>query len=324
MTERSGSGFWTAQRVLVTGGRGFLGSHVVERLKALRPKVLIVPSRRDCDLTSLPAVESLIKKERPSMVINLAAVCGGIGANQAEPGRFFYENIIMGAQLMDASRRLGVEKLLQVGTVCSYPKHTPVPFEEESLWDGYPEETNAPYGIAKKALLVQAQAYRQQYGFNAIYIIPINLYGPGDHFNLKTSHVIPALIRKCATAAETSARSIECWGTGKATREFLYVEDAARGLLMAAERYNKPAPINLGFGGEISIKELVELIAKLTGFKGEILWDSRKPDGQPRRHLEVSKALKEFGFKAETSLEEGLKKTVAWYRSQVKAGALTE
>jgi len=308
--------FWRKQRVLVTGGGGFFGSHVLEQLGKLKPKAVFAPRRKEYDLLRLERVEALLNKSKPDLILNLAAVCGGIGANRAEPGRFFYENIMMGAQLMDAARRYGVKKFLQVGTVCSYPKYCPIPFKEENFWDGYPEETNAPYGIAKKALLVQAQAYQQQYGFNAVSIIPINLYGPGDHFDPQTSHVVPALIRKCVTAVRQGARFIDCWGTGKATREFLYVEDAARGLLLAAQAYNKSDPVNLGAGFEISIKELAETIGRLTGFKGEFRWDASKPDGQPRRRLDTSKAVKEFGFKARISLEEGLKKTIAWYKRQ--------
>lgn len=308
--------FWRRQRVLVTGAGGFLGGHVVKALEKLGPKTLMTPGRAECDLRSLDRVEFFLGKHRPTLIINLAAVCGGIGANQAEPGRFFYENIIMGAQLMDAARRFEATKYVQVGTVCSYPKLAPIPFKEESLWDGYPEETNAPYGVAKKALLVQAQAYRQQYGFNAISLIPINLYGPGDHFDLETSHVIPALIRKCLTAAKRGTSFIECWGSGKATREFLYVDDAVRGLLLAAERYDKPDPVNLGSQGEISIKDLVILIARLTGFKGGIRWDISRPDGQPRRSLDSSRARREFGFKAEVGLEKGLERTISWCRRQ--------
>lgn len=312
------SNFWSARKVLVPGGSGFLGSHVVDRLKTLGAAAVFVPRSADWDLRRLESVERLLKKEKPDLVINLAAVCGGIGANQAEPGRFFFDNIVMGAQLMDAAYRLGVKKFVQVGTVCSYPKFAPIPFKEDDLWNGYPEETNAPYGIAKKALLVQAQAYRKQYGFNAIYLIPINLYGPRDHFNLETSHVIPAVIRKCQSAVDEGKPEIECWGTGKATREFLYVDDAADGILLAAERYDKPEPVNLGTSAEIAIKDLVETVARLTGFRGRIKWDASRPDGQPRRRLDVSRARAEFGFTAKTGLEEGLKKTIAWYAAQAK------
>ncbi|MBI3548097.1 MAG: GDP-L-fucose synthase [Elusimicrobia bacterium] len=316
------SGFWKGRKVLVPGGSGFLGAHVVERLKALGASAS-VPRSADCDLRRLENIERTLKKAKPDLVINLAAVCGGIGANQAEPGRFFFDNIMMGTQLMDASRRLGVEKFVQIGTVCSYPKFAPIPFKEEDLWNGYPEETNAPYGIAKKALLVQAQAYRKQYGFNAVYLIPINLYGPRDHFDLKTSHVIPALIRKCVDAVAQGRSSIDCWGTGRATREFLFVEDAAEGILKAAERYDKPEPINLGSHSEISIRELVALIAHLTGFRGVVRWDESKPDGQPRRKLDVSRARKEFGFTAKTPLETGLKTTIAWYARQTRKPTAT-
>lgn len=311
-------GFWKEQRVLVPGGGGFFGSHLVEKLKKLNPKSICAPRSKDFDLRRMGIIEALLKQEKPTLLINLAAICGGIGANRAQPGRFFYDNMIIGAQLMEAARRANVRKFVQLGTVCSYPKFTPIPFQEKDLWNGYPEETNAPYGIAKKALLVQAQAYRQQYGFNAVYLMPINLYGPGDHFDLETSHVIPALIRKCVDAVKEKKDSIECWGTGKATREFLYVEDAARGVLLAAERYDKPAPVNLGAGFEISIKDLVELIARLSGFSGKIRWDAGRPDGQPRRRLDTGLALKEFAFKAEVTLEEGLKRTIEWYRKTAR------
>lgn len=308
--------FWRRQRVLVTGGGGFLGGHVVDALKKLGPLALAAPRSAQYDLRRLDRIEALLKEHQPSLIINLAAVCGGIGANLAEPGRFFYDNIVMGAQLMDGARRFKVDKYVQLGTVCSYPKLSPIPFKEERLWEGYPEETNAPYGIAKKALLVQAQAYRKQYGFNAVYLIPINLYGPRDHFDLETSHVIPALIRRCLTAVQEGDGFIHCWGSGNATREFLYVDDAVRGLLKAAELYDKPEPVNLGAGSEISIKDLVGLIARLTGFKGEVRWDASKPDGQPRRRLDTSKAFQEFGFRSEIGLEEGLKRTISWYKER--------
>ncbi|MFA6315886.1 MAG: GDP-L-fucose synthase [Elusimicrobiota bacterium] len=312
-------GFWTERRVLVTGGDGFLGSHVVAQVKRLKPRGLAVPQEKEWDLRRLDRIDALLKKERPDLIIHLAAICGGIGANRAEPGRFFYDNIIMGVQLMDAARRMKVGKFLQVGTVCAYPKFTRVPFREKDLWNGYPEETNAPYGIAKKALLVQAQAYRQQYGFNAIYLLPINLYGPGDHFDLERCHVIPALIRKFTTAVRERREVVECWGTGNATREFLYVEDAARGLLRAAEFYNKPDPVNLGAGFEISIRDLAKLVAGLCGYKGRLHWDHSRPDGQPRRRLDTSRAWVEFGVKAQASLEAGLKKTIAWYKANSHA-----
>jgi GDP-L-fucose synthase len=271
----------------------------------------------------MEAVRRLYRDTKPDIVIHLAANVGGIGANRVNPGKFFYENLMMGVQMMEVGRQVGIEKFVAIGTICAYPKFTPVPFKEENLWNGYPEETNAPYGLAKKMLLVQAQAYRQQYGFNAIYLLPVNLYGPRDNFDLESSHVIPALIKKIFDAMyepdkpnkqKNPHEPITVWGTGKATREFLYVEDAAEGILLAAERYNKPDPVNLGAGFEISIKNLVELIAKLTGFKGGIIWDTTKPDGQPRRMLNTSRAKKEFGFKAKTSLEEGLKKTIEWYK----------
>jgi len=329
--------FWTNKRVLVTGGAGFLGSFVVEKVQERGCKEIFVPRSKDYDLVEMEAVKRLYRDSRPDIVIHLAAKVGGIGANRANPGKFFYDNLMMGVQLMETAKKVGVEKFVTIGTICAYPKFTPVPFKEEDLWNGYPEETNAPYGLAKKMLLVQAQAYRQQYGFNAIYLLPVNLYGPKDNFDPETSHVIPALIKKfidakvtvsgkqesvssnaayCLVPTSDSPPTVVVWGTGKPTREFLYVEDAAEGILLAAERYNKPEPINLGAGFEISIKDLVELIVKLTGFKGRITWDSSKPDGQPRRMLDTSRAGKEFGFKAMTSFEEGLKKTIEWYRDK--------
>jgi GDP-L-fucose synthase len=305
--------FFRDKRVVVTGGAGFLGSHLVKKLCARGCTSITVPRIPTYDLTREENIVRLLQEARAHIIIHLAAVVGGIGANRQSPGRFFYDNLIMGVQLMEQARRYGVEKFVAVGTVCSYPKFTPVPFREEDLWNGYPEETNAPYGLAKKMLLVQSQAYRQQYGFNSIFLVPVNLYGPGDTFDLETSHVIPALIRKCIEAKEAGADSISVWGTGKATREFLYVEDAAEGILLATERYNSSEPVNLGVGFEISIKELAELIAKLTGFQGRIAWDTSKPDGQPRRCLETSRALREFGFRAEVKLEEGLRRTIEWY-----------
>jgi GDP-L-fucose synthase len=313
--------FWSNRRFLVTGGAGFLGSFLVEKLRERGCKDIFVPRSKDYDLVEIEAVKRLYRDARPDIVIHLAARVGGIGANRANPGKFFYENLMMGMQMMEVGRRVGLETFVAIGTVCAYPKFTPVPFKEEDLWNGYPEETNAPYGLAKKMLLVQAQTYRQQYGFNAIYLLPVNLYGPRDNFDLESSHVIPALIKKCVDAisqpqsSNLQPQTITVWGTGKPTREFLYVEDAAEGILLAAERYNKPDPINLGTGFEISIKDLVKLIAKLTGFNGEIVWDTSKPDGQPRRMLDTSRAEKEFGFEAMTSFEEGLKKTIEWYLS---------
>lgn len=311
----SGSAFWKAQRVVVTGGAGFLGSFVVEQLKAKSLSSLVVPRSAQTDLRQESAIVRLLKETRPTMIIHLAAVCGGIGANQKEPGRFFYDNAMMGIQLMEQARQAYVQKFVQVGTVCSYPKLVPTPFQEDHLWDGYPEETNAPYGLAKKMLLVQAQAYRQQYGFNAIYLLPANLYGPRDNFDLQSSHVIPAMIRKFLEAKATGGE-VSLWGTGTASREFLYAEDAAKGIVLAAERYNDGAPCNLGTHQEISIKQLAETIADLCGYKGKIHWDASLPDGQPRRQLDVSRAEKEFGFKASTPLKEGLRQTIEWYKSQ--------
>ena len=310
--------FWPGQRVIVTGGAGFLGSFVVEGLRARGCPSITVPRSREFDLRQASGIDRLLEAARPTLIIHLAAVCGGIGANRAEPGRFFYDNALMGIQLMDYARRKKVSKFLQVGTVCAYPKFTPVPFRESALWEGYPEETNAPYGLAKKMLLVQAQAYRQQYGFNAIYLLPANLYGPRDHFDLETSHVIPALIRKCLEAKARGDKDIVVWGTGKPTREFLYAEDAAEGILRAAEYYNDAAPVNLGSGEDISIKKLVELIAKLTGFKGKLRWDASRPDGQPRRRLDTSKAFKLFGFKAQVPLQKGLVNTVRFYEQRAQ------
>jgi len=311
------------RRVLVTGGGGFLGRNVVRRLEAAGVSDIVVPRSREYDLCKADGIDRALADGRPDVVIHLAAVVGGIGANRANPGRFFYENAIMGIQLMEAARLAGVAKFVQIGTVCSYPKHTPVPFREDDLWNGYPEETNAPYGLAKKVLLVQAQAYRAQYGYNAIYLIPVNLYGPGDNFDPTSSHVIPALIRKCIEARAAGMDHVEVWGTGAASREFLYVEDAADGIVLAAERYNGPEPVNLGVGSEITIRELIGLIARLTGFRGEVRWDSTKPDGQPRRALDTTRARAAFGFEARTPLEEGLRRTIAWYESRTEARTAT-
>jgi GDP-L-fucose synthase len=308
---------WKEQRAVVTGGAGFLGSFVVESLRQRGCSQIVVPRSKEYDLRDRSAIERLFKDAKPTMVIHLAAVVGGIGANREHPGKFFYENAVMGIELIEQARQRQVSKLVVIGTICAYPKFTPVPFKEEDLWNGYPEETNAPYGIAKKALLVQCQAYRQEYGLNAIFLLPVNLYGPRDNFDPRSSHVIPALIKKCVDARNGGDKFIECWGSGSPTREFIYVEDAAEGILRAAESYNKPDPINLGSGREISIKNLVELIAKLTGFKGEIRWDASKPDGQPRRCLDVQKAEKEFGFRAKTPFEEGLRKTIEWYEQRL-------
>jgi GDP-L-fucose synthase len=308
-------GFWENKKVTVTGGGGFLGSYVVEKLEERGCRNIFVPRGKDYDLVNYQACEKVYEDADPDIVIHLAARVGGIGANRANPGKFFYENLMMGVQMMDVGRKAGLEKFVAIGTICAYPKFTPVPFKEENLWNGYPEETNAPYGLAKKMLLVQAQAYRQQYGFNAIYLLPVNLYGPGDNFDPQSSHVVPALIKKCFDAMADNNMEVTVWGTGEPTREFLYVEDAAEGILLASERYNKPDPVNLGAGFEISIKDLVNLIVKLTDFKGRVLWDNSMPDGQPKRMLDTSKAEKEFGFKAKTNFEEGLKKTIDWYLS---------
>jgi len=298
---------------MVTGGGGFLGSAVVARLRTAGATDVFVPRSQDYDLRTMDGVDRALAAGRPNLVIHLAAVVGGIGANLGNPGRFFYDNAIMGIQLMEAARLALVDKFVQIGTVCSYPKFTPVPFREEDLWNGYPEETNAPYGLAKKMLLVQAQAYRAQYGFDTIYLIPVNLYGPGDNVDPSNSHVIPALIRKCVEAREAGADHIDVWGTGAASREFLYVDDAAEGIVLAAERYDGAEPVNLGVGAEITIRDLVTLIARLTRFEGELRWETSKPDGQPRRVLDTSRARECFGFVAETSFEDGLRRSIEWY-----------
>ena len=302
------------KRVMVTGGSGFLGSFVVERLKARGCEQIFVPRSDRYNLVNAKAIEQAYKDASPNIVIHLAAKVGGIGANRENPGSFFYDNLMMGVQLMEFARQQNIEKFVALGTICSYPKLTPVPFQEEEIWNGYPEETNAPYGLAKKMLLVQAQAYRQQYHTNAIFLMPVNLYGPRDNFDPTSSHVIPALIKKCLDAMKHEEKTIEVWGTGTATREFLYVEDCAEGILLATEHYNEPEPVNLGAGFEISIKELVNQIATLTGFSGSIEWNSSKPDGQPRRCLSTQKAKEAFGFSATTSFEVGLKQTIEWYR----------
>jgi GDP-L-fucose synthase len=307
--------FWPSQRVLVTGGAGFLGSYVVEKLREKECREIIVPRSKTYDLRLAPTIEQLLQKSKPSLIIHLAANCGGIGKNMRGPGELFFDNAIMGIQLMEyARRRADVKKYVQVGTVCAYPGDTPVPFRETNLWNGYPEPTNAPYGLAKKMLLVQAQAYRKQYGFNAIYLLPANLYGPVDNFDLMDSHVIPALIRKIHEAIRDGNGELEVWGTGKPSREFLYVEDAAEGILLAAERYNGSEPVNLGTGTSITIRALIQLLTRLMGYKGNIRWNKEFPDGQMKRRLDTSLALKSFGFGARTSLREGLIKTIAWYR----------
>jgi len=316
--------FWPGRRVMVTGGGGFLRQVVVSRLRAGGANQVFVPRSRDYDLRTKDGIGRALADGRPQIVIHLAAVVGGIGANRENPGRSFYENAIMGIQLMELARLAGVEKFVTIGTVCAYPKFTPVPFREDDLWNGYPEETNAPYGLAKRMLLVQGQAYRQQYGFNVIHLVPVNLYGPGDNFDPRSSHVIPALIKKCEDAITSGADHIDVWGTGAASREFLYVDDAAEGIVLAAERYDGPDPVNLGTGQEITIRGLARLVAEATGFAGEIRWDTTRPDGQPRRALDTRRAREHFGFEAGTSFEQGLRRTIDWYEAmRVQGAAIT-
>jgi GDP-L-fucose synthase len=311
--------FWRDRQVMVTGGAGFLGARVVAKLAEQGCRQIFIPRSKDYDLRERADIQRVLRDAAPDLIIHLAARVGGIGANRAHPAEFFYDNLMMGVQLLDQAWRLGVPKFVAIGTVCAYPKCTPVPFQEDALWNGYPEETNAPYGLAKKMLLVQSQAYRAQYGYNSIFLLPVNLYGPGDNFDPDSSHVIPALIKKCVDARARGERAIEVWGDGSPTREFLYVDDAAEGIVLAAERYHDSRPVNLGSGAEISIKELVETIAQLTGFRGEIMWDVRQPNGQPRRQLDTRRAEAAFGFRARTDFPTGLAQTVAWYRQQIGA-----
>lgn len=318
MTKKINTQFWQDKTVLVTGGSGFLGSHVVEQLQANGAEVL-APSHQEFDLVQLSDVQAMYSKYPCDIVIHLAAKVGGIGANREHPGSFFYDNLMMGTQLMHEAYLRKVPKFVALGTVCAYPKYTPVPFKEDDLWNGYPEETNAPYGLAKKMMLVQSQGYREEYGFNSIFLLPVNLYGPRDNFDPASSHVIPALIKKCIDAVEHKQDEIVVWGDGSATREFLYVEDAAQGIILAAEKYNSSEPVNIGSSFEISIKDLVELIAKHTGFEGKITWDTTKPNGQPRRKLDTTRAKKAFGFASTTSFDDGLKKTISWYKNSLKS-----
>jgi GDP-L-fucose synthase len=311
--------FWSKRRVCVTGGAGFLGSFVTQRLHQLGAKEVFIPVIEKYNLVEGADIQRMLEDSRPDVIIHLAAQVGGIGANLEHPAEFFYNNLMMGVQLIHRAWQFGVEKVVALGTVCAYPKFTPVPFREEDLWMGYPEETNAPYGLAKKMLLVQSQAYRQQYGYNSVFLLPVNLYGPRDNFNPSSSHVIPALIRKCLEAKESGAQEIVVWGDGSPTREFLYVEDAADGILLAAERYNSSDPVNLGSGNEISIRDLVGLVARLTGFSGRVVFDVTRPNGQPRRGLDTQKAEQYFGFRAQTSFEEGLRRTIQWYADQQKS-----
>lgn len=306
--------FFQKKRVVVTGGAGFLGQYVTAGLERRGCKNILVPKIEDYNLVKAEDTKRMYDDMAPDIVIHLAAVVGGIGANREHPGKFFYENLMMGVQLIEEARLREIEKFVAIGTICAYPKFTPVPFKEDDLWNGYPEETNAPYGLAKKMLLVQSQAYRQEYGFNSIFLLPVNLYGPGDNFNPESSHVIPALIKKCEDAIESNSDYITCWGTGKVSREFIYVADAAEGILLATESYNSSQPVNIGAGFEIKIQDLVDKIVRLTGFKGEIRWDTSKPDGQPRRCLDTTKAKEFFGFQAKTDFEEGLEKTIQWYQ----------
>jgi GDP-L-fucose synthase len=304
---------WAQKRICVTGGAGFLGTHLIRDLKARGAQDIFIPTLEEYDLVEKDSIQKMLSDAKPDVIIHLAAHVGGIGANREQPAEFFYDNLMMGVQLLHEAYLAGVEKFVAIGTVCAYPKFTPVPFSEDDLWIGYPEETNAPYGLAKKMLLVQSQAYRDQYGYNSIFLLPVNLYGPGDNFNPRSSHVIPALIRKCVEAREQGADHIVVWGDGSPTREFIYVKDAARGIALATERYNQSDPVNIGSGFEISIKDLVEKIARMTGFEGELVWDTSKPNGQPRRALDISRAKDYFGFEAHTDFEEGLRETIDWY-----------
>ena len=313
------SNFFKTKRVVVTGGAGFLGGYVLDGLRRRGCKDILVPRIEDYDLVKMDHIRRMYENMKPDIVIHLAAAVGGIGANREHPGEFFYKNLMMGVQLIEQGRLRNIEKFVAIGTVCSYPKFTPVPFREDHIWDGYPEETNAPYGLAKKMLLVQSQAYRKQYNFNSIFLVPVNLYGPGDNFDPASSHVIPALIKKCVDAIEAGSDYIECWGTGRASREFIYVADAAEGILLAAEHYNSSEPVNIGAGFEITIRQLAEKIAVLTGFKGRIRWDHSKPDGQPKRFLDTTRAKKLFGFEAKTDFEQGLKATIDWYRTTIQS-----